>query len=63
MDDEPGALSDAELATIRRYVEQCVRHELFALVELRSKGLAYLAKLLAEVDRLKEREREWTDSG
>jgi hypothetical protein len=58
MNDEPGALTDGELETIRRYVEHCVRGELHALVELRGKGVGYLARLLGEVDRLRERKRE-----
>jgi hypothetical protein len=58
MSDEPGALRESELAEIRGYVERCIRGDLFARVELGKRGVEYLAKLLGEVDRVRDRERE-----
>lgn len=56
--DEPGALSDDEIARIRRFVTRAVRRDLEALAAMHDTGVEYLALLLGEVDRLRERLRE-----
>jgi hypothetical protein len=45
-------IAEEELATIRHYVAQCKKRELFALGRREREGIVYLARLLSEVDRL-----------